>query len=209
MICKFHEATHTYTMDAKEVPGCTEVLADTGLREMFFDNEHSADKGTKIHLALHYLDTVGLNPDSVDPKIRPYIDAYLQWQFHSQAEILESEYIVYNEVERYGCIIDKIARFNIMDQVVHGIVEVKTGIPQGSDQLQTGAQTLAMGTGPWSLPQEGDRPDYVIAGGWYLRRWVLHLTDRGTFKLVENTEQDDINIFRSACHVYWGKRRYL
>jgi len=188
------------------VPGVTSILADAGLRESFFDNEWYADKGTKIHLALHYLDTVGLNYESIDEQILPYIESYEEWKLTSNVEILESEYIVFNEAMGYGCIIDKIARFDLLGKVVHGIVEVKSGQAQKSDHIQTAGQTLAIGTGPWVFAQKEPCPKYVIKEYGYMRRWLLYIYPKG-FRFFECTEQMDLDVFHAGTTIYNWKRR--
>jgi len=200
----FDKKTHTYEIGGRTVPGVTTVLADTGLRESFFDNEHAADKGTMIHLAIHYLDTVGL-AEPVDPKISGYVQSYKQWKLDSVVDVLESEYIVFYDRMGYGCIIDKIARFVYMGKVVHGIVEVKSGQPQKSDRIQTAGQTMAMGVGPWTLKTD-TLNEYSIREYGYMRRFLLYIKE-DTFTFYECTDNMDLDVWRAGTILYNWKRR--
>lgn len=189
----FDAETHTYTINGRVVPGVTEILGDTGLRELFFDAEHAADKGTKVHLACHYEKKGTLNPATVSKAIQPYVHAFQQWMFDCRAETIESEYMIFNEPLQYGTILDGLHEFEFMGELVKGIVEIKSGQPQDSDCLQTAGQLMALDTVPrWKGIN---------------RRFVLYLKDNGTCKLVENTDASDFADFEAACRVYHRKRR--
>jgi len=190
----FDATKHEYTIEGRVVPGVTEILGDTGLRELFFDYEWYAEKGSKIHLACHYHNKGTLAWETVDPLIYGYVEAYLKFKRECNVEVLESEYVCFNYILLYGTTIDTISELDFMSQRGWAIVEIKSGAPQPSDALQTAGQILALRgslTG-WSKVN---------------RRFVLYLKENGTYKLVENVDQADMLDFEAACRVYHRKRR--
>lgn len=189
----FDPAKHEYTIEGRVVPGVTEILGDTGLREPFFDAEWAADKGTKIHLACHFHNKGTLFWESVDPLIYPYVEAYLRFKRECHVDVIFSEKIFFHETLLYGTTIDTMVKLDFMSERVRAIVEIKSGQPQPSDRLQTAGQILAVRTHPglWSVK----------------RRFVLYLKENGTYILVEHVDPDDMLDFEAACRVYWRKRR--
>lgn len=187
----FDPIEHIYTINGKVVPGNTEILGDTGLRELFFDKEWYADKGQKIHLACHFHNKGTLSWETVDPLIYGYVEAYLKFKRECKVEVLESEYVCFNETLLYGTTIDSIVELDFMSTRVSGIVEIKSGQPQSSDCLQTAGQIMVF----W------EKPTFLV------NRFVLYLKENGTYKLVENVDPADMLDFEAACRVYHRKRK--
>jgi len=190
----FDPAKHEYTIDGRVVPGNTEILGDTGLRELFFDKEWYADKGSKIHLACHYHNKGTLNWETVHPLIYEYIEAYVRFKRECNVVVLESEYVCFNETLLYGTTLDTILELDFMSVRVWGVVEIKSGVAQPSDCLQTAGQILAL------------RQD-LTTWSKVTHRFVLYLRENGTYQLWEHTDLDDLLVFDAACRVYHRKRR--
>ena len=189
----FDKETHTYTIGGRVAPGNTEILTDVGLRESFFDKEWYADKGSKIHLACHFHNKGTLKWESVDPLIYGYVEGYIKFKRECNVKVLESEYRVFHERFIYGTTIDSIDELELMGKRFSAIVEIKSGQPQPSDQIQTAGQQMAY-----------DSSNCTYSA---LRRFVLYLNQNGTYKLVECRDTDDYVIFHAATVIYHAKRR--
>ncbi len=78
--------THTYrTPDGARWPGVTQILGAAGFDDWmkFVDPselEYAARRGTAVHLACQLEFEGDLDWDSLDPIVRPYVDAFARWR---------------------------------------------------------------------------------------------------------------------------------
>lgn len=84
----FDEASHVYRLpDGTTPPSVTGILKATGVSTDFEDLSLMSgrisqaialkrDIGVQVHAAAHYYDDNDLNIDTLDPQVRPYLDAW-------------------------------------------------------------------------------------------------------------------------------------
>lgn len=69
---KFDEASHTYTLDAIQIPSVTSVLP----YNYNCDTEYQRDRGLKVHKAIELFNKGVLDEGSLDPVIASYLESY-------------------------------------------------------------------------------------------------------------------------------------
>jgi len=79
---EFHDDTHTYWMGKVRVPSVTQILAPlvdfTGIRMSVI--ERASARGNAVHYGTELYDQDNLDWDSLDPELRPYIDAWAEFR---------------------------------------------------------------------------------------------------------------------------------
>jgi len=107
MILKFDEATHTYWINGIPVISNTQVLKEAGI----IDYSHIHPKtlviaqlfGTAVHLTCHLSDKNQLDYTKLDPKLKPYLNAYRRFLSETGFILEQSELIVGSE--KYICLL--------------------------------------------------------------------------------------------------------
>lgn len=138
---QFDEATHTYTLDGKELPSVTRII-----RYLAVDKANNADpnmaliareRGSAVHEAAVMYDYSGEIPDDFPAEYAPYLEAYVQfvrdykpqWTLIEHAMGNDSDGIGYaGTLDRFGLIDGKFALLDIK-------TSYKVDIPSLSAQL--------------------------------------------------------------------------
>lgn len=93
----FEEAGHIYRVNGAVVPSVTQVMQAAGMMDWTKNiHEYFAERGTRVHQACHIFDTAGLDMDSVDDRIKPYVNAYIQFRADTKAKVVASEKVMYS-----------------------------------------------------------------------------------------------------------------
>lgn len=189
------QETHTYRNEkGEEVPGVTNILKAGGFIDDRFYSESARQRGTAVHLALHFLEKGTLDPFSVDKLIDPYIESYQKFKEVSGYKVLYHEKIVLHPGYGYAGSLDQVGLLN--DAEV--LIDFKTGEIQPWHALQTALYNAALpplpdahvrkrfalrlypdGSMARAIPFE-DPLDYAVAVGavqayyWKLKRGALN-----------------------------------
>ncbi len=163
----FHDATHRYMLDGEFVPSVTQVIKDNRLSADFSHVnrdvlERNRAIGVAVHAAAHYFDEGDLDESSVDPDVRPYLEAWKAFVYERKVEMLALEQRVADPVYRLAGTIDRIARVpGISGELV---IDIKKGDPKDAGaNYQTAAYALlAANLG-------------IIAKPFLIERWSVQL----------------------------------
>jgi hypothetical protein len=122
-----------YLINGRIVPSVTEVLASAGLITLDFVTDLALTRGTYVHKAAELYDQNRLNHATVDPIVRPYLDAWIKFRKDTGAEMITIEEKIYSTKYYYGGRPDRIVQ---MDKKM--ILDLKTGEqfhPSGAIQM--------------------------------------------------------------------------
>lgn len=191
----FDEATHTYR-DSRGVvvPGVTSVLEPLQLYD-WEDNpfitpdvlQRARDFGRHVHLAVHLFNIGELIEEELDPALVPYLAGWKAFLFETGCTITHSEQIVHHRRYGYAGMLDSRGLLSKR----HWLIDVKTGsvIP-----WTVGYQTAAYQE---ALPPD-ERPK---------NRLAVQLLENGRFRIHEQKDQGDFQIFLSALNIFKAKAR--
>ncbi|MCI4625031.1 MAG: hypothetical protein L3V56_03625 [Candidatus Magnetoovum sp. WYHC-5] len=186
MPLQYDDFTHTYTVDGTVVPSVTQILKEFGFYkgEQYFTTS-SSGRGKYIHEACQMYDEGVLDLDSAALEHKGYIQGWVNFLQETKLHVIDIERPIYHELYRFAGTVD---RFGIL----YGkkvILDIKTGVPQPSDRLQTaGYQWLYNGLCE------------LIDG-----RYCLYLKQNGTYKLKEHKEREDCNDFLALVRLWYRK----
>lgn len=83
-------------------PRVTEIIKAVGLGKDFSGvDPFYKERGSAVHLAIHYYLKGTLDLDSLDPACKPYFEGFLKWWEKNKTDKFESEVTVENE-DYYG-----------------------------------------------------------------------------------------------------------
>lgn len=180
----FDDATHTYRTDGRVIPSVTEILRAEGFIDTAWFTDYGRERGKLAHLAIHLHDAGELDEDSLDPVLRPYLDAWKRFVEATGCIILESEQACVDSLKRYAGTPDKIVLLDGKPT----LLDIKTGAVSPWVRLQLCA--------------------YCEAKTIY-RRAAVQLTDDGTYKLHHYTDRQDFGVWQAVLAVYWWKRNEM
>lgn len=142
------------------------------------------ERGRAVHLACHYADTVGLNMESLDPRIQGYVEAWERCKRETGYFVVESE----RKVEGAGYVgtLDKIMATQRLGDTFRyfEVWDLKCGGPEPWHGLQLAAYEVCV--------RVGKKP---------MRRRCVHLSEDGTFRLVEHKDPADFRRFMAYLTV--------
>lgn len=185
-VVKFDERDHTYTLNGVRVMSVTQVLQQAGLVDTRFFTEYGRHRGSTVHRAIQLLAEGDLDPESIDPKIGGYLDAYERFRAETGFEMKEAERVVCSVSGQFAGTLDQIGKFpgNTMS-----IIDFKTG-------------TLAPATG---LQLTGYASAYQEETSHFVDRLVgVQLMINGRYKLKPYIA--DFSTWKAALQIAWWKR---
>lgn len=192
----FDEPTHVYRVGIVPVPSVTQVLRDAGISTNFqqlvedgklsqTQLQEKREVGRAVHVATHYYDLGELKPGTIDPRVDPYLQAWISFREVTgfKPYVLETflhhpGYLVAGMLDRAG----RFERFEDLKPFDLHIVDIKTGDPEDAAadwQTAAYAELLAQNLEP-------DSPGGPCDPLW-LRvrpRYSVQLLDTGHYKLT-------------------------
>jgi hypothetical protein len=180
--------THLYTPN---LPSVTEILQDVALIDPTWFTDDARDRGSAVHLAAEYYDQGVLDYQSLDPRIEPYVRAYIA--FRQAHPLEEGEWIevpMMDPCKLYAGTADRIVRSR--PPQLPKIRDLKTGPYAPSHKWQMAAYAN-MFEDPASFLREG-----------------LYLRPNGTYKIREFPQEEfptDLNVWNAALTIYYTKRQ--
>lgn len=166
----------------------TQVLQLAGLLpDKRFMDEYSRERGKAVHLAIRYFDEADLDEETVDPEIKGYVKAYVNWRDGKNGLRYSAiEKRLENLEEGIGGTVDR-----IVESEPPTIVDFKTG--EGSIPAPVGLQMAGYG---WLYdPKEA------------FARLGVKLHRDGTFaerRFPLEEYENDVQVFKGAlCLAKW------
>lgn len=158
MMVQYDAAKHEYYFEIngrrRIVPSVTQCVGRAFNFPPFY-----ADRGTKVHSAIHYLIKGTLNWDTVDPHVIVFVRAFQDFMASTGAIVTETESIVYHENPEFA------GRFDAVLQLQNEwLVDWKTGAPSAWHLQQVALYSVAK----WRAS--------------YKRAALLYLKSDGTFR---------------------------
>lgn len=157
----FKPEDHSYWLGDRPLPSVTQVLSRIPGR--YQAEPYYLERGKFVHKATQLYDQDELDWDTVDPVIKPYVDAYVKFRTDTGFEPHYIEHRLYHPSYFYAGTIDRIGPMSI----VPAVLDLKTGVKVRADELQIAAY--------WELCRINDIP--------IKKSFLLYLTDNATYKL--------------------------
>lgn len=190
---QFDEATHTYTLDGKELPNVTHII-----RYLAVDKANNADqnmaliareRGSAVHEATVMYDYSGEVPDDFQAEYAPYLEAYVQFvrDYKPSWELIEHQMGnatlgFAGTLDRFGVIDDKLCILDIK-------TSYKVDIPSLSAQLTAYHDLL--------LNEQFERLENAN-----IRHLGLQLMRTGKYRLYETDCEKGSDLFYSCRRIY-------
>lgn len=195
----FEPEAHTYTLHGdgpdRVLPSVTQIIQDNRLGFDFsklpkLDLAWYGDRGTKVHLACHYLDQGILNWKTVHPKIEGFVKSYQLGKHQLGWTVLHSEMLVFDNHHRFAGQLDKVIELGPKWKTPGAIAQgdLKSGSPHPSHGIQTAAYNIGLAR---EYPQYRNIPRYGI----YLD------PDGGIPRVIPYSDVNDFTIFESALNL--------
>lgn len=184
----FEEEGHRYLLDGVRVPSVTQILALGGLSS--WDHippqvlEAARLRGTAVHLAVQLYLEDDLDWSTVSEGLKPYLDAYQEFQAGSGFVPDRVEHRLVHRVLRFAGTPDQAGPF----KGGRAIVELKSGGIVEAAAFQTAGQAI--------LEQQP-----------FCRRFGLELKPNGRPRIVEFTDPTDRHVFLAALTIAHRKLR--
>jgi hypothetical protein len=190
MNIEFNAERHEYRVNGVIVPSVTQVLQSVGLPDLSGVPadllEWKAGLGTAVHRATELDDLGDLDEESLDPAIKPYLEAYRKFKEESGFCPLVAEGKLYHPKYQYAGTFDRICGISNGDLV---LVDLKTGI---ADPKIVGPQLAAYVEAWHAQPNKG----------YIKRRYALKLNKDATYRLIKLDNKMDFQIFLNALNIY-------
>ena len=134
----FREIDHSFWIKDRRLPSVTAILKHFIPR--FQCDPWYLERGTAVHKATELYDLGTLDPDSVDPQIEGYVQAWIKYREDYQFEPSSIELKAYHPVYLYAGIIDRLG----VSRYGNTLLDIKSGEPTKSDKLQIAGGYLGM-----------------------------------------------------------------
>ena len=134
----FDESRHEYRLHGKVVPSVTQILRDAGVIDATWFTQDAAERGTRVHHAIHRSD-MGIDCGSITDEVLPYLCAWREFVEVAGVKIMASEKRVWSSRLRYAGTLDKYAKVGAKSIVI----DIKTGPVMPWCALQTAAYMYA------------------------------------------------------------------
>lgn len=192
----FDPVKHEYTVGNLVIPGITTVLKIAADYSSMISNEvmeYAANRGKAIHAAVQYDNENDLDVDSLDSKIRPYFDAWLDFKENRKFNVLGFEEPMYSQQYMFASLPD-----------LWGYIDGDEGhiiLPE----LKSTSQIL-----PQVALQTAAQQHLILTNkGKATVRGVLQLKKNGKYKFEfykSSVDRRDFSIFKSCIQIYnWRK----
>jgi len=183
MTLLFNPGKHEYRVNGVHFPSVTEILSEMGFIDRTWFTEDGRLRGKLTHQIIHWHLTGELDEETIDPVLRPYFDAWLQFEKDTgfAPEITEKPFA--NKTYHFAGTPDCIGCLNGHN----AILDVKTGAIQPWVSLQLAAYE-------------------ILAKHPSLERFSLQLTREGKYKLTQHEDRSDRQVFLAALACYWWKK---
>jgi len=173
---KFDSESHTYTLGGRTLPSVTGILKNAGLIDTRFYTDEARLRGSYVHKAIHLYLIGKLDENTIDPIIKPYFDAFLDWKWKCNVEVIQTEKIILHRALGYAGALDLLVKMSERNW----LLDVKSGSMSPWAAIQTAGYFMA----------ENDvKPT---------DRAALLLKANGKWKFEPFTNPNDLRVFQAA-----------
>ena len=174
----FDEDTHTYRMGERIVPSVTQILADLGFINTDFFDDASADRGRKVHKLTELWDQEALDEDSVDPRLKGYLDAWISFVRKEGFAWIAIEKRIFHPTYWYAGTLD---RKGVNQRGKTILLDIKTGVPSKWHSFQLGGYLLC------------EPADEI---------WTVHLKKDGRFSVEYHKKDESIADWKAIAWTF-------
>ena len=160
LMITFEEEGHRYFDGDRELVSVTRVLQDAGLINTDYFLPKHAHRGKMVHRACMMEAQGILAPQSLDPQIVGYVQAWRRFLSDLNATIIKLEYFTAERDMGYAGRID--LKMAVPGRPAPIIVDIKSGSPSSWHKIQIGAYLRAEGT--WTVGE-----GWMDGGALYLK----------------------------------------
>lgn len=188
----FDPEKHAYTRNGQVVPSVTGILKSAGLIEFpgvsRRDLDIACDFGKKVHMACELHDNNTLDPESIDPQIMPFLEAWKSFVRGLDVKFTGIEQRVYSAKYSYAGTVDRIG----YDSKNMLLLDIKTCPVHLSHAPQTAAYLQAC-----------MEMDLTTRG---CRRMTVHLQPY-TYSVRIHDSKADSSVFLHALQIWKYKHK--
>ena len=186
IICDPESHIYTDTDTGRVIPNVTSIIEALGLSDFSKVNQdvmrRAQEFGKAVHTACHLYDIGDLDMGSLDPALKPYLNAWIKFKKETEFVILESEQIVYSKKHDYAGTPDKIA----MVYNLKTLIDIKSSTTmQKITKLQTAGYLIAA--------NETKKFNEKVK-----KRMGVQLKDNGDYDIKPYNDKIDIPTFLAA-----------
>lgn len=184
----FDPVEHRYRVNGRALPSVTQVLKACGISRDWSDInpdvlENKRAIGQAAHMAAHYYDEGSLRPESVDDRVTPYLQAWIDFRAMTgfvpallETPLHHPGLWFAGALDRAGCF----SKFTSCDPRDLYVVDIKTGDPTDAGaQWQTAAYSELL-----SVNLSKSSPFYASVDFRLRPRYSVHLFPDGRYKLT-------------------------
>lgn len=190
---KLDKERHVYTVGDRVVPGVTSILTNLGIIDTRWFDEQSRIRGDRVHTATQFHDEGGVCWDTMDSRIRPYVEGYLAFLQDTGFRPHLIEHIVYARDLDYGGTLDRTGWLPGRMREQYILLDIKSGSLQPWAALQTAAYQHALLTDPLQHTP--------------LARYGLQLKSNGDYSFKPYPDPSDLQYWLSCVNVFNFKRK--
>jgi hypothetical protein len=144
-LIEFVAGTHTYYVDGSETRSTTQILKDAGMVDSRWFTDYHRWRGSETHKAIATWNRAGkIDRRTIDPKIRPYLEAAIGWQQTHKFVVLFVEHRMHDPLFDVCGTADLIGHFEDDPKRQTYIVDYKTN-DHRMGQLTSKWQTASYG----------------------------------------------------------------
>ena len=171
-------------------PRVTQILKEAGLVNLDHINQDILNRasafGTAVHEACRLYDLDDLNENTLDPALRPYLNAWIKFKKDSLLENIQIEQSVISKRYQYRGTPDRISLFKGKITVI----DIKTGQIYPSAAIQTAAYLEAYNSGKSRIEKAKER-------------LVIQLCKDGLYRLAPDKffSKSDFSVFLATLTI--------
>jgi hypothetical protein len=130
----FDKDAHVYTLGTQRLPSVTEILKGAGVIDDQWWTDAGRWRGSAVHAACWYDDQNDLDADSLDERLRGYVDAYRKFRAETGFTPTSIERPLYNDLLGYAGTPDRIGT---LGDGRHCLPDLKSGAQSKVTRYQT------------------------------------------------------------------------
>ncbi|HEY4037789.1 MAG TPA: hypothetical protein VGM15_03125 [Burkholderiaceae bacterium] len=194
----FDAEKHEYRLGPVILPSVTQILAPlyrwAGIPDAVL--EYARERGSAVHRACELDDRGILDPRSVDPIVRPYLEAWRAFRHYSGFHAEEIEQPRYSERMGFAGTPDRVGRLTRLRDEPRAVLDIKTSATVGPVH---GLQTAGY---RWLIDEDGLKTIGLL-------RYVVQLLANGTYRLHQQQDPLDYSAFLAQLTVGEWQRKHI
>jgi len=160
----FDAAAHVYKWHGEIKPSVTQVIGGTGMIDKTWFTEESRRRGQYVHTATALHDRGRLDESTVDPVVRPYLDAWISFRRDTGVKCLAVERLAYSEEHGFAGTLDRIIKWPDGRKAV---IDIKSGVVMPWVRMQVAAYADQHGIAERYAIQLKNDGKYKLHGPWH------------------------------------------